>query len=84
MPKLVRVPEAAELLSISPKTLWAYVAARKIDTASDRAIGAYPNRIHQSPNRGRHDTGASRLTKIKRRQMRCHAGAFKGSTYEQR
>lgn len=32
MPKLVRVPEAAELLSISPKTLWAYVAARKIDT----------------------------------------------------
>jgi excisionase family DNA binding protein len=32
MAKLVRVPEAAELLSISPKTLWAYVAARKIDT----------------------------------------------------
>jgi excisionase family DNA binding protein len=32
VPKLVRVPEAAELLSISPKTMWAYVAARKIDT----------------------------------------------------
>ena len=32
MPKLVRIPEAAELLSISPKTLWAYVAARKVDT----------------------------------------------------
>ncbi len=32
MPKLVRVPEAAELLSISPKTLWAMVGARRVDT----------------------------------------------------
>ena len=46
MPKLVRVPEAAELLSISPKTLWAYVAARKMTLRSlriPRAIGAYEN-----------------------------------------
>lgn len=31
MPKLVKIPEAAKMLAISEKTLWAWVAARRID-----------------------------------------------------
>lgn len=30
MPKLFKIPQAAELLSLSPKTLWKMVGAREI------------------------------------------------------
>jgi excisionase family DNA binding protein len=31
MPKLYKVPQAAEALNVSPKTIWTWVGAREID-----------------------------------------------------
>jgi excisionase family DNA binding protein len=31
MQKLFKVPEAAEVMNVSPKTVWAHIAARRID-----------------------------------------------------
>jgi excisionase family DNA binding protein len=39
MPKLYKVPQAAESLNVSPKTLWTWIAARQIEvTRLGRAV----------------------------------------------
>jgi excisionase family DNA binding protein len=39
MQKLYKVPQAAELLNVSPKTMWSWIAARQIEvTRLGRAV----------------------------------------------
>jgi excisionase family DNA binding protein len=39
MPKLYKVPQAAEMLNVSPKTIWTWIAGRQIEvTRLGRAV----------------------------------------------
>jgi excisionase family DNA binding protein len=53
MPQLVKVPEAAKLLAISEKTLWAWVAGRRIEVVRiGRAVRIPTKAIEQLIEQG--------------------------------